>query len=338
MGAADARLDLAEPERLRHEHSSSGLDKRLAHLPDGHPSSAAYTDAPVPDDVPEHDARDPESVRPLTDAEHAEHVAEVEAKLDKARAAGLATDIQHTIDRGREVWSDTRQALHDEIVGDLYSRAATVPCEGRAILAGGLAGAGKTTVLTEHAGIDLSRYLMINPDAIKEELARRGLIPEVEGLSPMEASDLVHEESSYLARRLAHLAHADGRNLIWDITMSKEGSTEKRIEVLRSAGYSHVDGIFIDVPIELSLRRADARHREGHDTYRAGVGFGGRYVPPELIRDRADNDWGSLNRWNFEQAKGLFDAWSRYDNSVDGRAPLLADARQRGNDGDRRDS
>ena len=43
-----------------------------------------------------------------------------------------------------------------------------VPCERKAIVAGGLPGAGKTTVLPEFAGIDLSQYLMINPDVIKE--------------------------------------------------------------------------------------------------------------------------------------------------------------------------
>ncbi len=35
------------------------------------------------------------------------------------------------------------------IIDDLYAEAAAVPCEHKAIVAGGLAGAGKTTVLTE---------------------------------------------------------------------------------------------------------------------------------------------------------------------------------------------
>jgi hypothetical protein len=48
-------------------------------------------------------------------------------------------------------------------------------------------------VLGKHAGIDLTRYLTINPDDVKEEMGRRGLIPDVPGLSPMEASDLVHD-------------------------------------------------------------------------------------------------------------------------------------------------
>ena len=62
---------------------------------------------------------------------------------------------------------------------------------------------GKGTILAKHAGIDTSKYLVIDPDQIKEQMARRGMIPEVEGLSPMERSVLVHEESSWFATNLA---------------------------------------------------------------------------------------------------------------------------------------
>jgi predicted ABC-type ATPase len=320
--AAGVRADTAERERVRSEPAASGLERRLASLPDGHPSAAAYASDRSGLARPEQRDR----VRPLTDAEYAEHVAEVEAKLEQARAAGLATDLQHTIDPGREFWSDNRELSHDSIIESLYLRAVTVPREGRAILAGGMAGAGKTTVLSGHMGIDLGRYLIINPDAIKGELARRGMIPLVNGISPMEASDLVHEESSYIARRLAARARAESKNLIWDITMSRGRSTESRISELRGAGYSRVEGVFVDVAVEVSLRRAEARHRKGHEDYRAGIGMGGRYVAPALIIDQAEAAWGSQNRRNFELVKGKLDAWSRYDNSVDGRQPRLAAA------------
>jgi hypothetical protein len=133
-------------------------------------------------------------------------------------------------------------------------------------------------VLDGYAGIDRSHFLTIDPDAIKEEMARRGLIPQVEGLSPMEASDLVHEESSYIAKWLAHRAQAEGKNLIWDITMSSRYSTEQRIDDLIAAGYTHVEGIFVDIPPEISKVRAEARHRAGHEEYRLGKGEGGRFV------------------------------------------------------------
>jgi hypothetical protein len=336
VAAPDAKVeDLAERERLRNEQPGSDLEQRLAKLSEGHPSGAGYGDGGAPPGSGGGDA-EPDRIEPLTDAEWAEHLAEVETKLDKARADGLATDAQHTIDRGREVWSDERQAIHDEIVKELYARAEGVPCEYKAILAGGIAGAGKTTVLNTRAGIDSTEYLTINPDTIKEEMARRGLIPELHGLSPMESSDLVHEESSFIARRLGHLAQADGKNLVWDITMSKQTSIDRRIDGLRSAGYSQIEGIFVDIPIEVSLWRADERHREGHEQYRIGNGFGGRYVPPRLTLDQADPDWGSQNRGNFERSKSLFDGWSRYDNSIDGKPAVLLEAYRADNDGYRR--
>jgi hypothetical protein len=171
--------------------------------------------------------------------------------------------------------------------------------------------------------------MMINPDLIKEEMARRGLMPTVDGLTPMEASDLAHEESSHIAKRLANRAQADGKNVIWDITMAKTGSIAERVESLRAAGYSQVDGVFVDIPVEVSVRRADARHREGHDEFRAGQGLGGRYVPEATILKSADAEWGSGNRRNFEQLKSTFDSWRRYDNSVDDRDPVLVESRAR---------
>ena len=315
MGAVDAPTDLAPDSGL---HS---LHRRLDKLSDRHPSSPRYGQ--------DNRAAD---VRPLTDAEHAEHVAFVRTRLDEARKAGLATDNQHTIDLRHEIWSDERETLHDAMVDDLYVSADAVPNDHKAVIAGGIAGAGKTTVLTEHAGIDLDHYLMINPDLIKEEMAKRGLVPEVQGLSPMEASELVHEESSHIAKRLAHRAHAEGKNVIWDVTMSKASSAHERIERLRDAGYSQIRGIFVDISIEVSERRTDGRHRQGHDDYRCGIGLGGRYIPPEMIAAQADHGWGTKNRANFEQLKHHCDSWSLYENSVDGQAPMLVETSEQVSD------
>jgi predicted kinase len=321
----------ALPERPGHRED---LEQRLRRLPPGHPSSPVESDGrprppepglrcrESPDASPPGDA----DWRPLTDAEYAEHVTKVRDRLDKARADGLASELQHTIDPDREQWSEDRAVMQDAIIADLYGAARDVPCERRAILAGGLPGAGKTTVLEQHAGIDRSQYLTINPDEVKNEMAKRGMIAEVAGLSPMEASDLVHEESSYVAKQLARRATASGKNVIWDITMSSRESTERRINDLRAAGYSRVEAVFIDIPVDVGIRRSDARHREGHDSYRAGVGLGGRFVPAEVIGSQAEPDWGSRNRRTFEQVKPQLDAWLRFDNSVDGRAPMLLDS------------
>ena len=89
---------------------------------------------------------------------------------------------------------------------------------------------------------------------------------------------MVHEEASHVAKRLASRAESDGKNVIWDFTMSETSTIADRIDSLRSAGYTRVDGVFVDIPVEVSVQRADDRHRKGHDEYRAGIGLGGRYV------------------------------------------------------------
>ena len=211
------------------------------------------------------------------------------------------------------------------LLESIYANAAHVPCDGKAIIAGGLGELGRLQFFAKKPDVDLSQYLMINPDDIKEEMARRGLVPAVEGLSPMEATDLAHEESSAIAKQLARRAYTDGKNMIWDITMSSTESTEKRINDLRESGYSKIEGIFVDIPVDVSIARSQARHREGHDDFRAGRGLGGRFVPPEVIKSQADSVWGSQNRKTFESVKRKFDYWTRYDNSSDGRRARLVD-------------
>jgi predicted ABC-type ATPase len=266
--------------------------------------------------------------RPLTDAEWAEHVTEVIHNLDQARKLGLETHLSYTIDPDHQVWTKERRAQHTAIINDLYEAAKDIPNTGSAIIAGGLGGAGKTTVLTSRAGIDLSRYLMINPDNLKEEMARRGMIPSIQNLSPMEASELVHEESSHLARQLALRAYADKKNLIWDITMSRKDSTTTRVDQLRTAGYTEVEGIFVDIPVGKSLQRIESRHRQGHEEYRSGIGLGGRYVPPIVTERQQDPEWGSKNRKIFHEMKPKFNSWSVYDNSVDDQPARLIEFRK----------
>ena len=335
---ADPATDARRPtvaDRPGTARPSNDLRQRLDHLPAGHPSSPYEADgrrretAPDPsalDTASRETGRPADQTRQLTDAEWAERVADVRARLEKAFAKGLATDVLYTIDGAGEIWTDDRIEIHDSIIEEFLARSPNALSDHKAIIAGGLGGAGKSTILEKHAGIDLSEYVSINPDDIKKELALRGLVPQVEGLTPMEAAGLAHEEASHIAKQLAKRAQAEGKNVIWDITMASKAKIETRIDELRSAGYEQIDGLFVDIPVEVSIRRADARHREDHDKYRAGEGVGGRLVPEEITRAQADEQWGSQNRRAFEEVKHHFDHWSRYDNSVDHRAPLLLES------------
>lgn len=236
------------------------------------------------------------------------------AKLEAALSARQPTDTTHyDPDTGR--WDAGRARLHAEIVDDLWARhGENVPRQGKALMAGGLGGAGKSTAL-RNRGIPSGEYLTVNPDDVKEEMARRGMIPNLPGLSPMEASALVHEESSHIAGMLATRAYQQQTNLIWDITMSSPSSVSRRLDDLEQAGYTHVGAIFVDIPVDMSVERATGRYQRGVTDYaNNGKGLGGRYVPPKVIRANTDPEFSSKNRRTFEQYKERFDGWEVYDS------------------------
>lgn len=265
----------------------------------------------------------------MSDEEFEAHAAYVDKTMDEARHK-YSTDITHaTLDAdGNLHWDDPeRDRLHRELADELYAKAAVgVPSDGEGVIAGGLGGAGKSTVLAKHAGIDAKKYITLNPDDVKEVMAARGLIPEVPGhpdLSPMERVALIHEETTRVTSLMAAKAYADKKNVIWDITMSSDKSVAKRIKAMRAAGYTKVSGVFVDIPTEVSVTRAMGRYRSGQDKYRAGTGMGGRFVPPSIIRKQRTSSGTTINRQVFDRLKTGFDSWSMYDNSVDGRAPQL---------------
>jgi SPP1 gp7 family putative phage head morphogenesis protein len=253
--------------------------------------------------------------------------ARVEDAVAAGRAQGLETHrLHHARPEAPEgFYTRARLQEQEDLLDELWEGAANVPNEGEALFSGGLGGAGKGTVLrSADAGIDSSRFFTIDPDAIKEAMARRGMIPTVEGfedLSPMELSALIHEESSHLAARLAQRSVAERKNVIFDITMSSKNSVVKRLDMLRQAGYDQIDMIFVDIDVETSVARALARWERGLAEYADGNGYGGRYVPPEIIRAQYDEVWGSVNRGVFEDLKDQATSWKLFDNTGD--APRL---------------
>jgi hypothetical protein len=99
----------------------------------------------------------------------------------------------------------------------------------------------------------------------------------------MDAAELVHGQARFVAKRLGLRALADGRNVIFDISMASVSAVQSWIAALRRAGYT-VTGIFVDISVEDSVRRAEAEHRRKHEEYLNRIGYGGRYMRPEAIR------------------------------------------------------
>jgi hypothetical protein len=286
----------------------------------------------TPHKVPKVDYKDPPGKGPLT----AKQMEARQKAVDEATADALGSqyDTQVMHDRlGGKVGAYTpeRAKLHEKIINDVLDEAIKngVKSDGEAIFMGGLGGAGKSTILAENAkafGLDMkggavTSHLTLNPDDIKERLSKAGAMPKTNNpwLTDAEKAGFVHEESSDITNQIMLRAQARGLNLIFDGTMGNPGSVTKKLATLkndtgdpvRDSGpkYKKIRGIFVDVGVEFSVGSALGRWRQGHDEHRAGNNaFGGRYVPPKVIRESKPTGKNPrLRSKNAEVFKGLFD-------------------------------
>lgn len=255
------------------------------------------------------------AVEPLTDAQWAAHVQDVDTRITDALRRGQATNVTFTQDGDGVHWLPSRVQQQQKIAEELYARGALVPDEGKAVFTGGLPGAGKTTALAQNPEIDPTRFVVANDDDAKDKMCEHGMIPAIEGLAPLETSDLIQAESAVIAKMVAALAYREHKNVIWDTTMSSGESLQQRLAAVREAGYHYLTVLFLDVPIEVSVQRVDQRHRQGYEKFRNGDRCSGRHVPARIIRANADPEYSSVNRRVFEQTKAQFDRWYLYDAS-----------------------
>jgi hypothetical protein len=221
------------------------------------------------------------------------------------------TQSFHSIsENGKRVvgkYTEERQAAHAALIED-YKKGVNwdgIPADRQALLSGGLGGAGKGTML-EAMHIDHKKFVTIDPDGLKGLMSKHGLVPDPVALGlkdfdppvrPMELAGLIHEESSDLSKNIAKMAMNEGKNVILDNTMGSD-SVFKKVNELKDKGYE-VEGVFVDVSIEMSVESALARHMNG--TVKGGDG--GRFVDPKLSagQEPSDPQFRSANRERFNK-------------------------------------
>ncbi len=262
-------------------------------------------------------------VQPLTDAEWTVRALAVRDRVDQALAGGLPTHLTQTQDGDGVTWLPARAAVHAQIVGEL-SQAPGVPREGAALIAGGLPGGGKSTLVAQlHLG-DQPRYLLVDKDEIVLAMHRHGLIPDVEGLTPWEAAQLVREEVDHIWNHLMGRLSQDRTNLAINGMMRTQRYIDEPMRILRGAGYTRFEALFVDVAVDDALTATDNRHRRGHERWRRGEGPGGHYVPGSVFT--REEEFGSVNRRVFAQGRDRFDRWSLWQRTgPDAAAFLLAE-------------
>lgn len=224
-----------------------------------------------------------------------------------------------------------RHLAQQEIVEDVLKAHDKVPCEGKAVLSGGMGGAGKTTVLTRYLGMDTSQYITINPDDIKEIMAERGMIPTLRGLTPMECSTLAHQEASYISSLIMKRAIAEKRNIILDGTMASMKSMRRRTGQLRDGGY-HMSAVFVDITPETSQKRATSRYQRGMSKYTTSrEGQGGRILPASVNQGNTPEDTTRFRSRSAENLAALYEDGTIpstpivYNNDGDAPQPVAYD-------------
>lgn len=246
------------------------------------------------------------------------------------------------------LWSEPMQEMFDSLVDEVFQTLTaneSKPKDRRAILLGGMPGAGKSTTLDRMADNKAFRgeeWIIVNPDHFKDRMLERGLFPKVAGLTPAETANFIHEASSEMNHMLEQLLMVDGYNIIFDITMGGDARTdgkswnEKLVDVLRSQSYDDdIDGILVGVDPLTSRTRVAKRHLAGLNAYRTGadedgntdsseVKFGGRAVPESVIArsefpegDPDAETYKSQNERNFRAlvGGGTFSRWAMWDNT-----------------------
>lgn len=164
------------------------------------------------------------------------------------------------------------------------------------ITCGGTA-SGKTSAVQEYLDNkkdDLS-YLRIDYDALKRQLPEYNHMVE---LGIQNAAGFTHVESAKMAGKLFKKALLKKMNIIFEKTLAGTDQTEEEIGRLRKKGYL-VFLIATHVKEQKGQERALQRYKQG-----------GRFVPPDIIKDTYNKVPASLVR-----LRDLTDSVVLYDNN-----------------------
>lgn len=257
----------------------------------------------------------------LDDAFNA-HSAFVSNTVDSMQEAGLSIDDMF-YDADNNEWSPAITEYASALVDRMLAKAdeQRIPKDRKSVVLGGLPGAGKSSIIKK-LGInddDNPKWLSLNPDLVKEEMIRDGVFPQIAGLSPMETVGAIHELSSQISKTLSERAMAEGYNVIHDVTLATPRAADKIVALTNIFGYE-ADAIFVDVPVDMSVKSQIKRHVGGLNRLRTGRSDeGGRFVPTFVLNNAVPNREGfnSANEEVFTDLMktGFFRRWGKVNNT-----------------------
>jgi len=196
-------------------------------------------------------------------------------------------------------WTPERLALHDKIEAAFFD--GKKPSESPvSFLMGGGPASGKSTILKSGEITIPDDVVMVDSDEIKAHL------PEYNAMVSQKdtrAAVYVHEESSYLSKRIMARSAEEGFHTLVDGTGDNSiENVRKKVNALRAKGQKVV-AHYVTVPTDMAVERAGARAKQT-----------GRVVPESFIRATH----ASVSRVMQEAvSEGLFDELTLWDTRHD---------------------
>lgn len=179
----------------------------------------------------------------------------VESKKDKSK--NVKDESKFTIKKYKigDTYTQERQKCHLSIIYVFIKdkHSAESP---RAVLLGGGAGAGKSSIVKNYLLIDeeaTDEFVYVSADDIKEQIPEYKEYQE-EGIEL--AAIYVHPESTDIAFDLIKLCVENNYSFIYDGTMSYQPHYEDEVLPLLKEKFYTIEGIFVDLDVEESIRRA----------------------------------------------------------------------------------
>lgn len=186
-----------------------------------------------------------------------------------------------------------RAELHSAITDHFIGKAKSVPKDETpvAVLMMGAPASGKSSMVK---GLDTSTFAKVDPDGIKEKLPEyRDGVAQKHRPSAMN----VHEESSWLAKKIRDQAIGERKNILFDGTGRNQKGYEDLITKLKDKGY------------KVTLMMAHVDKETGKDRALKRAEHTGRWVKPDFI----DDAYAHIPR-NFEPLSKRADHFQLWDN------------------------
>lgn len=210
----------------------------------------------------------------------------------------FSTYSQHSTPLG---YSRERLKLHRQILRDFFA-SSTPARDGKAIVMSGPPGVGKSAARKERIGTG-ERWRVIDPDYFKEQILAyesaqdpdlaslhqdpllQERINNGEKFAPGEYAALIHEESSDLAQLAISRAVKNHENVVLDGVHGNASKLEKKLLLLRDAGYasSSTTVLVVDGTQQVTRARVEHRWRKGYERFLDdAASLDGRFVPESI--------------------------------------------------------